>query len=418
MNLLLDISAIIAIIFWLFKIAANAQEGLLIAILIKPLIDTAWDVSLLGFSVIEIFSMIFVVAAFQILSIWKKIGNYKVLLTLWFLAHGGLIFTIITHPLQAVNGIIKSLFFPVAIVFLKSFLDVKDKDLARRTLRYLLIGASFSSIVSISQYIGLLDIESTRITKGLVRSSGFYHDIVTGRIYMIQGLLTLSYIYFSPHFNIRRISGIALLSIFLVAGYTFYSKAAIVAVVFGAALFVFLKGRFSLLLIVVLTFVYFIKPNADVIIGETQQVFSKEISYQMGELENGDQLFSGRGQIWSHYLEIFSEQSWLKRFFGLGINSGRVHSEFLRILLLSGYIGLVAMFVLVVRLILIGVDSYSKKSPVRFILLYTSVLLVIDGSGVVWGLYPTYLLIVIGFFSAGLEMADTNDRVNPILRIC
>ena len=418
MNTFLDIFSIFCILIFIGLSIKDVEKGILFGFLIKPLIDTSWDISLNGFSVIEFFSIIFLFLAFN-LSIKKNLFRFvpKSILILWILAHFGILFSF-TDPVDSMKSLLKCLYLPLAFCIIPYLLTSYNNN-SVKLLKYLIIGACFSSIISILQFIGIIGYEFEHLSKGLQRSNGFYHDMVTSRIYVLQGLVTLTYIAHSKIFNLKKIFFWGLICVFMFSSYTLFSKAMIgLLIVTIPILLITNKIKISNIFIGIIFLVIFIY-NDDKLITSTEQLFTKEIQYNEGELTDNQQLFSGRGSIWSEFLYKFENGTSIEQFFGFGINSGLTHNEFLRILILSGIIGLMAYTLFILSFIKNSIYFFITGNKFNFLNLFILTILLIDSFSVVWGLYPFYIIVIVGFYQTIVlsKYENKNATINTKIRI-
>lgn len=399
MNQIIDIFSILSLVIFIFIGLKNLQSAILIGILIKPLIDTSWDIKIAGLSLIEIFSVIFIFYAYYFAiknKLFKGIKSYYVVL--WFLAHIGIVFSFLYSPIDGLTSLMKCLYFPIALVLLPYF--VSQKDSSHKVLQYLIIGALFSSLISVFQLLGIIPYEYEHASKGLQRANGFYHDMVTSRIYVIQGMLTIAFCLHNKIFIFDKKVLYGVVVILLIASYALFSKAMIITLILGFVLLIF-TGKIRLISVLLLLplLLYLGIANPE-IIQSTEQLFSTEIELNEG---GGDEerFLSGRGGLWNNYLSEFDKSSGVEKLFGLGINSGRTHNEFVRILILSGYIGIAAYILLFLNFIFDFVKNLTTKNNNNFVILFSISILIVDSIGVVWGLYPFYLILIIGFLQLG-----------------
>lgn len=405
MNQYLDILSIFLIAIFLLFSLKNQEKGIVFGILIKPLVDTSWDISFSGVSIIELYSVIFLVICFRLLFQIGINPNYKGLVILWFVAHLGVVFQLTTEPIEGIKSLLKVLYFPLSVFILPYFLIYSEHHYHKLIIKALLIGALFSSVISILQFIGIIPYEFYHMSKGLQRANGFYHDMVTSRIYVFQGLLTLTYINFSNRFTIKPRTNWFLLIIFLVSSYTLFSKALIGIIVFVAILFLLIikQKLINYLIGFALFLVLYNNSKFETILITTKILFNSEIEYNTSYQYDSDRLFSGRGGIWRGYLHSFEKGSIIEKAIGFGINSGRTHNEFLRILILSGVIGFIFYIIFLLNLIFKISLSRLFNSRLLFVSFFSLIILLIDSISVVWGLYPFYLIVVIGFYVTANE---------------
>lgn len=420
MNQYLDILAIIGLIIFIFRAFKDIEEALLIGILIKSLIDGAWDVKFAGFSLIDLHSIIFILFSLQLIFKNNLIALIDTKLNvLWIVAHIGILMLSISNPMGGIDAFARMLFFPISLALVPYFLFYCGEDVATRLIKYMIYASLLSGITSILQFVGVIPHEFEHLTKGLSRSNGFFHDMVTSRIYVMQGLIVLAYIRFSERYSLSSFKSWVLLSIFVVAGYTLYSKALIGIFAFAGILLIFTTKQKVAQLIIGFSVAFLIVISNSQILESTTQLFVKEISYNDGELDDSGQLFSGRGMLWQDYLKMFDESSSIEKVIGLGMNDGRAHNEFLRILILSGFVGLIAYAFLIISIISKAFSQLMSRSSIVFISLFCSSILVIDSVSVVWGMYPFYMVTIVGFLQATFiqDKLITDESIDTKIRL-
>lgn len=406
MNQYLDILSVISLLFFCFSIIRGFEYSLLIGILIKSLVDTSWDVNIFGLSIIDIHSIVFLFYGYSM--IFKKNLFYIMdnsLLQFWVIAHIGILIGIFINQKDGFEALARMLYFPLGMVLVPYILlDCEDKE-GRKLIVFLIYAALFSSLISILQFVGVIPYEFLHISKGLVRSNGFYHDMVTSRIYVIQGIIALIYINFSGRFKISNWLSLILYFIFIFAGYVLFSKA-LIGIFIAAALLLLIATKQSIYKIGfgVLIAVFLFSVNTS-IFETTSQLFSKEIDYNNGDLDDSGQLFSGRGMLWQDYVNYYTTSSSIQQIIGNGENEGRTHNEFLRILILSGAIGLIGYLLFIFRIVIQSFMRFFSNSPLKFISLFCTSIILIDCFSVVWGLYPFYIITIIGFFQT-VQLSD------------
>jgi O-antigen ligase len=409
LNQYLDILAVIGFVFFVFSAFKNLENSILIGILIKSLIDGAWDVKFAGFSLIDLHSVIFILYSLQLIyknNLFHLIDKQFNLL--WLLSHLGVFFLFVTNPLSGIDGFARLLFFPISLILIPYFILYCEEETSTKLLKYMIYASLFSSIISVLQFIGLIPHEFEHMTKGLSRSNGFFHDMVTSRIYVMQGLIVLSYIKFSGKYEINSFLSYLLLILFAVAGYALFSKALIGIFILGGILLIFTTKQNPIQLIIGIVLAFLILISNTEILESTNQLFVKEINYNEGELDDSGQLFSGRGLLWDDYIKMYEESEPLEKIIGLSMNDGRTHNEYLRILILSGLIGLIAYIFFSILIIYKSFFQMFRKADTLFTTLFCASILIIDSVSVVWGLYPFYLITIFGFFQLTIKENDIN----------
>lgn len=409
MNLFLDLFAVIAILGNVVVSIKSIEKGLLIALLVKPLIDMGWDFNIGPFSLIDVHTIFFLLIGYLFIirrSLFKVMNRF--ILITWLIAHFGLLFGFIQFPGNSFDGLARMLFLPLGLVILPYFWF--NSKTRKKLINYLLLGSLLPSLIILFQVAGFLPTETVRMTKGFVRMNGFYHDIVTSRMYILQGLLVLFVVYKLNVFKIRFSIKLIILMILLVAGFFLYSKAFVGIVLLGFGFFIITqRSKFSIIIIPLLILPVFIMFS-DTVLPTVEQMFVSEIEYNQGELSDSSRLFSGRGSIWNEYLNDFNQSSFLTQLIGFNKNDGRTHNEFLRITILSGLIGLLAYLFFFLTLIRKVVSTYIHKRELMFISVWLISIMLLDSISVVWGLYPQYLLVFMGFMIISFKHPKTDNN--------
>ncbi len=421
MNQYLDILAIVSFLFFIIAATRNIDNAILIGVLIKPLIDTAWDVKFIGFSLIDLHSILFVVLGYQIIfknNLFSIMD--KSLTILWVIAHLGVFIILLSKPVDGIESIARMLYFPLGLVLIPYFLLFCDDEMSGKLLKYLIYGAMFSSMTSILQFIGVIPHEFVHASKGLIRSNGFYHDMVTSRIYVMQGLITLAYIRFSGRFEIKSWMSWVFVGVFVLSGYALFSKALIGIFAFAGILMLFFTKQKPIQLILGVLVVALILTTNTAVLESTNQLFVKELEYNEGELDDSGQLFSGRGMLWQDYINYFLKADPLEQIVGLAKNDGRTHNEFIRSMVLSGLIGLVAYTFFILKIFKDSISQYFRRNEMIFIVLFCAVIMIVDSVSVVWGLYPFYLITIVGFYQTAIIQENiiyTDESIDTKIRL-
>ena len=416
MNQYLDILAVISVIIFCFSIIKGLEYALLFGIFIKALVDTAWDLKFLGFSLIDMHSIVFLLFGYSLI-IRRNLFLLmdKKLTHLWVIAHLGIFIGIIINQNDGFEALARMLYFPLGLVLIPYFLLYCEEEIAEKLIKFLIYSALFSGLISIFQFVGVIHYEFLHVSKGLVRSNGFYHDMVTSRMYVVQGLIALSYIKLSGRYQISKILFWLCLVIFLVAGYVLFSKALIGIFVAGAFLLLIATKQSSSKIGFGILIALFIFTANSSVFNTTSQLFMKEIEFNNGSLNDSGQLFSGRGMLWEDYLKTYTSSPGIQQIIGLGENEGRTHNEFIRILILSGAVGLFAYILFIFVIIRQALFQYLQNTPLKFISLFCTFILLIDCFSVVWGLYPFYIITIIGFFQTtrlSENLIITNESID------
>jgi len=265
----------------------------------------------------------------------------------------------------------------------------------KQLLIAIMVCGIFPIVISIFQFrTGIIFYE--RETAGLTRYVGFYHDAFPVRFFGLMALLSsLMYLqFFKPSKKIVRWSVLALSFAAMFSIYLVYSKAAVG--ILGAwivLLLIFSQSRKKQLLAIFVGLSVLFLIFGDGFYTNIEQLFTKEVGYQTGEIKDARYTLAGRGYVWEDYWSFWTErQTLFFQWFGDGI-SRPTHNEFLRILLVSGIIGVILFMVFLLRMLKIIFKSNSKT--IVFCLMLLSMFF-IDCIGLMPGNYYFYNIMVWG----------------------
>lgn len=397
----LGILAGLVAMVWLFL---RPYQGILLSFALKPIIDASWSIRPFGISMIMVHGVFFLVACFIFLSKNKLYlqtpKRIKELAVLYLLTHLGLItfgWFYAGGLSSLINFYSKLAFIPISFFIIPTIFNTPKRF--KSLLIVLILAGLFPVLASALQGLGI-DIGGTvsRQTKGVTRANGFYHDIVTVRMYAFQTLLAIFlYISYYRQSFLKRMGLLNLGAVSLFTLYFTYSKAVIgILLVWGITYLLFnRKAGYAIVMIVFASLVYTF--FGDRMTKEVEAVFSKELLYREGKVSDRA-LFSGRGIIWKDYWGWFNEQPYFMQFFGTGRNLPTAHNEYLRILFLSGYLGLVFFFLTLFAMGQLLLKKIVQKGVSPLILAGIMILemFVIDCLGIVPAMYPSYLLFALG----------------------
>jgi O-antigen ligase len=275
-------------------------------------------------------------------------------------------------------------------------LIINSAERLRKILVAIIIGGIFPVAVSLFQYqTGIIFQE--RETVGLIRYVGFYHDAFPVRFYGLFNLFTITVYFYliKPNRKIWRIVlfVIAFLSLFSV--YLVFSKAAIAILALWLILLIYetrskLKVLFASTVLLCALFVLF----GDVIFSNIEQLFSKEVGFQSGQVKDARYTLSGRGYIWEDYWDFWStEQTLFFQWFGDGLKRS-AHNEYFRVLLVNGIIGFV-VFLFFLSSMFVRILNSHKRLRVFCLMLFG--MYCIDCIGLDTGNYYYYNILLWGF---------------------
>ena len=392
---------IIPFLILVILVLARIQKGMFAAFLVlvatKSIIDMFWDVKIGPLSIMAVQG---VMLPFLFLPLFKQrkrmpkswLNNASV----YFIALSfGLVWGLIENPLDTFEAFLINI--NVFLGFLLLPLLIQDKKHLKQFLLAMMIGGVFPILVTMYQLqTGI--IFQDRQTIGLSRFVGLYHDAFPVRFYGLMSLMSI--LLYQSVFSIKGfylkgfmlfLSAGAFLSVYLV-----FSKAAVVILGFWIVLLlVFSKSKikqgFSILVGLNVIFLVF----GDAVFSNIEQLFSKEVGYQSGEVADVRYTLAGRGYIWDNYWNFWlNQQNVFFQWFGDGI-ARPAHNEYLRVLLTNGIIGVLFLLVFVINIIR---KSFKINKHLRVFGFMLFTMYLIDSIGLVPGVYYYYNILVWGLF--------------------
>ncbi|WP_425077400.1 hypothetical protein [Psychroserpens sp. S379A] len=391
----------IPFVIFLALIIAKAQKGLFACLLVlvatKSIVDVFWEYKFGPMSVTSIQGVLIPVLFYQVLNhkknvpqLWIRTANIYII-ALSF----GIVWAITVKPVEFAQSVM--LCINVYLGFILIPLLVNTQKRLKQLLLAMMICGLFPILVSIFQLqTGIVFRE--RETVGLVRYVGFYHDAFPVRFYGLMSILSV--LLYQVTFKTKDVflngfmlivAGGAFVSIYVV-----YSKAAVAILgLWIMLLLLFSKSRvkqsFSMLIgILVLVIVF-----GDAVSSNIEQLFSKEVGYQTGEVKDAKYTLAGRGYIWEDYWRFWlNEQNFFYQWFGDGLDRP-AHNEFLRILLVNGIIGVIFLIIFMIKSISNVFKIYNSIRVFAFMLLG---MYMIDCIGLEPGKYYYYNILVWGIF--------------------
>lgn len=387
---------IIAIIF-LVRFQKGTFAAFLVLVATKSIMDAFWNYQLGPFSMLAVQGFVIPFLFYDVFKkgirmpvFWKRTAKIYLIAMMF-----GLFWGFFIKPVGA---------FQTAFVSFNSFIGfflipIFITDIKR--LKHFLLALMASGIFPIAVSIFQLQtgvVFQERQTVGLIRYVGFYHDAFPVRFY---GFITLfSILIYQNVFLIRTLK----LKIFLIAlaGGTFvsiyavFSKAAIsIIALWVVLLLIFSKSKTKPLISISIGLVVIFLAFGDAVASNITQLFSKEIGYNTGEVNDARYTLAGRGYIWQDYWKFWVEdQNTFFQWFGDGLTRP-VHNEFFRVLLTNGIVG---VFFLLLFIFASFKNLIKMNSNVRVFGLMLFGMYIIDCLGLVPGLYYYYNILVWGIF--------------------
>ena len=392
---------LIPILIFLAMIIAKSQKGIFASFLVlvatKSIIDAFWQIKFGPLSIMAIQGVLIPVLYFRLLAdvkyipkVWIRTARIYVIALAF-----GIVWAIMVEPIIFIENAILSINIYLGFILIP--LLIQDQKQLKQLLFAIMICGIFPILVSVFQLqTGIIFHE--RETVGLTRYVGFYHDAFPTRFY---GLMTLmAILIYQAVFNVKDVFLKSFMMILaggaFVSIYAVFSKAAMgILGVWIVSLLLFSKSKVKQTFSVVIGISVILIVFGDAVSSNIEQLFSKEVGYQTGEVKDARYTLAGRGYIWQEHWNFWAdEQSFFFQWFGDGLNRP-VHNEFLRVLMLNGIIGVLFLVVFIAKSIS-NVFRVHKNIRVFAIMLLS--MYMVDSIGLVPGKYYYYNILVWGIF--------------------
>jgi hypothetical protein len=392
---------IIPVLILVTLVLARIQKGMFAAFLVlvatKSIVDMFWDVKFGPLSMLAIQGVMLPFLFLPLLKQRKRmpkswLNNASVyLIALSF----GLVWGLLVSPLATFEAFVINI--NIYLGFLLIPLLIQDKKHLKQFLLAMMLCGVFPILVSMYQLQTGITFQD-RQTIGLTRYVGLYHDAFPVRFYGLMSLMSIL-----VYQSVFRIKGVFLkgFMLFLSAGaflsvYLVFSKAAVAILgLWVVLLLLFSKSKikqgFSVLIGLSVIFLVF----GDAVSDNIEQLFSKEVGYQTGEIKEARYTLAGRGYIWEDYWQFWTnKQSVFFQWVGDGLMRP-AHNEFLRVLLANGIIGVLFLVAFIFSMIR---KSFKIHKTIKVFGLMVLGMYLVDCIGLSPGLYYYYNILVWGIF--------------------
>ncbi len=406
---------IIPLLILLTIVIVRLQKGVFAALIVfvatKSIVDAFWEFKLGPLSMLSLQGVLVPVLFFDVLKKKKLFPkSWLRIASIYFLAMSfGLVWGFVEKPIGAIENVFLS--FNAYLGFFLIPMVVSDQSKLKKLLLAIMVCGIFPILVSVYQFqTGV--IFQQRETVGLIRYVGFYHDAFPVRFY---GLMTLMAVLIHTTLFKKNSLFLKLFMVLISMGaffsiYLVFSKAAVGIIgLWIVLMLLFSKSKinqgFSLVLGMSVIFLVF----GDVFYDNLEQLFSKEIGYDSGEVKDARYTLAGRGYIWEGAWEFWTtRQTVFFQWMGDGLMRP-VHNEFLRVLLANGIIGLILLVTFAVAML-----KRIFKAP-RHVLVFALMffgMYFIDCIGLVPGVYYYYNILVWGIIGLLLLKNDLFIKKN------
>lgn len=375
-----------------FAMLTNPRKGILWLLFSMPIVSATWNVRFFGLSLISLMSMIPLLLLPRLKlpmgfsPVWMT--SAKLILCASVL---GLPFAILysdTNAMFFLEYLSRSLNVMVGFFMIPLFINNRNDFYL--LLKVFLLAGLFPVGVAMYQAITGVDWQG-RMIMGVLRYDGFYHDSVSVRMFIFPTLfaIVVSLLRFSKKRPFYRLFLYGYLASSMVGLYNISSRAVFaILLIWTVGLTIFYR-RWSTGVVAIVSILSINWFGDNFIFDRLEFLLQKETAIFAGEMDQ-KYLLSGRSMLWQDYWETFQEFGILATIFGAGWTIP-AHNEFLRIIFMSGFVGLTLWILGVFLLCIESIKNWarSRELPqVCSVLLMASFL--IDCIGIVPGLYPYY----------------------------
>jgi O-antigen ligase len=299
---------------------------------------------------------------------------------------------------------------PIYIYFFARVFIQSKRDLDGILTSFLYSGIFVAAILLYELLFGAIRIVESR---GLERIQGSFGDVVSYGIYLTFCFLIATYFYFSRKNEISKIKRIRLIlvvgalciltlfNIHHVASYTVFLGIFLLFMVFN-----FKENRGSAFMLSFMLLIVFSFFGQSLMEEKINPLIKTDISVYEDDTDS-DRLLHGRVGRWGKLIDKFTDENAFSQFFGYPLSFNKAkkvyrvvsvhpHNDFLRILFLSGYLGL---FYYIVLLIMLYQRAKKIAHATKYLAFGTLGILLLYSISVVPTFYPPFMYIVMSVFA-------------------
>lgn len=320
----------------------------------------------------------------------------------------GTFFVIIFDPLTKLSfEFLLKLTMPIYIYFFARRFIQSRKDLNGILTTFLYSGIFVAAILLFELFVNPIRLVESR---GFERIQGSFGDVVSYGIYLSFCFLIITYFYFSKDNSLVQkkklrnviVVGVlcvtALINIHHVASYTVFIGLILLFLVFN-----FRANRGSAFVLSLLLFGVFYLFGEPLIEKQITPLLETDISVYEGD-KGSEKLMHGRVGRWAKMAEIFTRENVFAQFFGypmslkysynfVGVGS---HSDYVRIVFLSGYFGL---FYYLTLLVMFYGRARKMQNATKYLAFGTLGILMLYSISIVPTYYPPFMYVVMSIFA-------------------
>ena len=398
-------------------LAVNPAMGILLAFLIRPLVDTMYGQELgIGLRLTEIVSVAFPLlilvrmtmakgfARFRYMphkTIWLVWATYVILFSSWIMFSENILAGL-SVAFRHLNGLAG--FFAVQ-AFLREGKGPRNFFLVLMLAGIFPIGIGIYQILTGVQW-------NTTYAEGVVRNIGLYHDAITPRYYAMQTILGITL--FTTLYLRKKVllQAFAILYGLLAIAVMFktYSKSGYATLGLWFLEWTSLQRKLLLLALVSVVLVLSAVYYSSELIDQVANQFNKEIAV-VGGTGKVERTFAGRWYIWEALWAEWGRLPILAKIFSSGHTALGAHNDYIQILFHGGIVGVCIYIVLlvsvglsIVRNLATKVDSLSIAALMAFTMWS------IDTIGLIPSSYSGYQWFVWGVIGLSLRTRQEELR--------
>ena len=401
--------ALIAFIAAIVLLFANTYMGLLAFLLARPIIEMAWDLTIVGpFTMLHITGIVPIAIA-GLLSFQGRLNlqllrrNPIYLALIIFIAYALLQIAHLAINDLMLKGIDRLLRTSNALAGMILFVSLISNSM--RYKKFLLVTVLLSIVPLVILYLqifGMVDLRSQGYI-GQTRFSGLFNGPVNQRHFFSFAILAiLAHYKMVGKMSLRGLVLLSLLGIGLLFG---YSKAATLFIITLPFLYISVRPKFVSMIPVLIIAVALLSYLSSS--GYMDAIFLKEIQILSDDSSN-TRAFQGRTYVWELFWERFNNEPPFNQLIGaisadkIGIGGG-IHNDYLLNLNRYGYIGLLLYILVVVSMVKLAfIDTLTwggvstKLDGLIFFSRGLMTIWLLDAMGLHNSMYPSLLLYTFG----------------------
>ncbi len=247
-------------------------------------------------------------------------------------------------------------------------------------------------------------------TRGMERLEGLYADVMNYGIYITQSILIGCFFMLRKNISLTKKYRMYLLIFILILGIISLlrivhasSIGVSITIILLFSLFYFQRNIFQALLFIGIGTVALMSFGSDIFEERILPLISADIEVYSGEREEG-QAFHGRMSRWERMWGDFSEQPVTSQFFGVPLSikepykyiTAGTHNDYLRVIFLSGFIGLVVYLLFLFNIFL---RIKNLTAPYKFLLLGAWLTMVLYSISTAPNLYAPLIYVVYSVYA-------------------